>query len=181
MSAQLLEVRGLQVRYPAGHGSQAHTAVDGVSFELAAGASLGLVGESGSGKSSIARALLRLVPASGSVQFDGRDLLRLSGAQLRATREHLQIIFQDPLAALDPRMRIGEIVAEPLREFRVVGLVQMILRERNGVRHLVRPGTNVHIDADGTQNRSQRARNARGRSGWTGHYLSVRQTRIEEA
>ena len=118
MSAPLLEVRGLQVRYPAGHGSQAHTAVDGVSFELAAGASLGLVGESGSGKSSIARALLRLVPASGIVMFAGRDLLRLSGAQLRATREHLQIIFQDPLAALDPRMLISEIVGEPLREFR---------------------------------------------------------------
>ncbi len=117
MSARLLEVRGLQVSYRAGHSSSMHTAVDGVSFDLEAGESLGLVGESGSGKSSLARALLRLVPARGIALFEGLDLLRLQGAALRATREHLQIIFQDPLAALDPRMRIGEIVGEPLREF----------------------------------------------------------------
>ena len=116
MSAALLEVHNLVVRYRAG--GRTHVAVDGVSFELGAGESLGLVGESGSGKSSIARALLRLVPASGVAQFAGSDLLQLRGAALRATREHLQIIFQDPLAALDPRMRIAEIVGEPLREFR---------------------------------------------------------------
>ncbi|MGB8692295.1 MAG: oligopeptide/dipeptide ABC transporter ATP-binding protein [Steroidobacteraceae bacterium] len=116
MSAALLEVRDLVVRFRTG--SRPHLAVDGVSFELAAGESLGLVGESGSGKSSLARALLRLVPASGVARFAGSDLLQLQGAALRATREHLQIIFQEPLAALDPRMRIAEIVAEPLREFR---------------------------------------------------------------
>jgi oligopeptide transport system ATP-binding protein len=118
MSSALLEVRNLQVHYDPAGPTRAHAAVDGVSFDLAVGESLGLVGESGSGKSSIARALLRLVPAQGSALFEGRDLLRLRGAALRATREHLQIIFQDPLAALDPRMRIADIVAEPLREFR---------------------------------------------------------------
>jgi len=114
----MLAVRELTVRYDAGRRARVRTAVDSVTFELAAGESLGLVGESGSGKSSLVRALLRLVPASGVALFEGRDLLRLRGTDLRATREHLQIIFQDPLAALDPRMRIAEIVAEPLREFR---------------------------------------------------------------
>jgi len=118
MSAPLLEVRDLEVRYAGTGGAPARTAVAGVSFDLAVGESLGLVGESGSGKSSVARALLRLVPAQGVALFAGSDLLALRGAALRATRERLQIIFQDPLAALDPRMRIGEIVGEPLREFR---------------------------------------------------------------
>jgi oligopeptide transport system ATP-binding protein len=118
MSPTLLAVRELRVAYRGGGSAPARTAVDGVSFELAAGESLGLVGESGSGKSSIARALLRLVPARGVALFEGQDLLQLRGEALRATREHLQIIFQDPLAALDPRLRIAEIVGEPLREFR---------------------------------------------------------------
>jgi oligopeptide transport system ATP-binding protein len=94
------------------------SAVAGVSFSLAAGESLGLVGESGSGKSSIARALLRLIPATGRVLFQGRDLLLMHGAELRAVRERLQIVFQDPLGALDPRMTVAELVAEPLLEFR---------------------------------------------------------------
>src|SRR6202034_2368871 len=90
----------------------------GVSFELARGQTLGLVGESGSGKSSIARALLRLVPAqSGAGVFRGTDLLQLTGRRLQRMRRHLQLIFQDPLASLDPHMPIGEIVAEPLRAF----------------------------------------------------------------
>ena len=117
----LLEVRDLRVRYGTGTrtaSAQRAAAVDGVSFDVAAGESLGLVGESGSGKSSIARALLRLIPATGTVLFQGRDLLQLEGAALRATREHLQIVFQDPLGALDPRMNVAELVAEPLLEFR---------------------------------------------------------------
>jgi oligopeptide/dipeptide ABC transporter ATP-binding protein len=119
--APLLEVHELRVRY----GTRSHApsgqraaAVDGVSFSMAAGESLGLVGESGSGKSSIARALLRLVPATGRVLFQGRDLLQLHGAALRAVREHVQIVFQDPIGALDPRMNVAELVAEPLLEFR---------------------------------------------------------------
>jgi oligopeptide/dipeptide ABC transporter ATP-binding protein len=117
----LLEVIDLQVRYAsASHlwNARQHVAVAGVSFSVAPGESLGLVGESGSGKSSIARALLRLIPATGHVLFQGRDLLRLNAAELRAAREHLQIVFQDPLGALDPRMTVAELVAEPLREFR---------------------------------------------------------------
>lgn len=120
-TAPLLEVQDLRVRYPAGsHSLSARqpVAVAGVSFTIQPGESLGLVGESGSGKSSIARALLRLIPATGRVLFQGHDLLRLRPAALRAAREHLQIVFQDPLGALDPRMCVANLVAEPLREFR---------------------------------------------------------------
>lgn len=120
-AAMLLAVEDLQVRYDIAASPWRRrqlTAVAGVNFTLAAGESLGLVGESGSGKSSIARALLRLVPASGRVLFQGSDLLQLRGAELRAAREQLQIVFQDPLGALDPRMTVAELVAEPLLEFR---------------------------------------------------------------
>ena len=123
----LLEVNDLVVRYATGTqlwNAHTLTAVAGVNFSLAPGESLGLVGESGSGKSSIARALLRLIPASGRVLFQGRDLLQLSAAELRAAREHLQIVFQDPLGALDPRMTVAALVAEPLLEFRPAQLRQ---------------------------------------------------------
>jgi oligopeptide transport system ATP-binding protein len=116
----LLTVRELSVSYRVSyHGGHALLrAVNGVSFEVGRGETLGLVGESGSGKSTIARALLRLVPVeSGSALFHGSDLLKLSGASLHAMRRHLQLIFQDPLASLDPRMSIGDILAEPLRVF----------------------------------------------------------------
>jgi oligopeptide transport system ATP-binding protein len=116
----LLAVRELAVSYRVSFrgGHALLRAVNGVSFELARGETLGLVGESGSGKSTIARALLRLVPAeSGVALFHGTDLLTLSGASLQAMRRHLQLIFQDPLASLDPRMRIADILAEPLRVF----------------------------------------------------------------
>ncbi len=112
----LLRVRDLHVEYAAKHGRL--QALRGVSFDIAHGAALGIVGESGSGKSSLAKAILRLVPAaSGSVQLDGEELLRLSATRLRATRRQMQMIFQDPLASLDPQMSIGEIIAEPLRVF----------------------------------------------------------------
>ena len=114
----LLEVRELEVRYRRrGHGGD-RAAVAGVSFELARGECLGLVGESGSGKSSIARALLRLVRARGRVRLDGADLLGARGAALRALRAQVQIVFQDPLGALDPRMSVLELVTEPLLEHR---------------------------------------------------------------
>jgi oligopeptide transport system ATP-binding protein len=116
----LLAVRDLRIAYRVVHQGR-HVAlpvVNGVSFELARGQTLGLVGESGSGKSSIARALLRLVPAqSGVALFRGSDLLQLRGRPLQAMRRHLQLVFQDPIASLDPRMPIGEIVEEPLRAF----------------------------------------------------------------
>jgi len=89
--------------------------VEGVSFDVAAGETLGLVGESGSGKTTVGRAVLRLIPrASGEVLFDGADVGSLSGARLRAFRRRAQIIFQDPGGSLDPRVRIWETVAEPL-------------------------------------------------------------------
>jgi ABC-type glutathione transport system ATPase component len=109
----LLSVRDLRVQFRVR--GRPWTAVHGASFDICAGESLGLVGESGSGKTSIARALLRLVPATGSAEFAGQQLLALRGEALRAVRAQLQIIFQDPLAALDPRMHLGESVAEPLR------------------------------------------------------------------
>jgi len=90
-------------------------AVDDVSFAVTRGETFAIVGESGCGKTTLARMLLRLIdPDSGQLRFDGRDLLALRGGDLRAQRRHMQMIFQDPFASLNPRMRVGRIVAEPL-------------------------------------------------------------------
>jgi oligopeptide transport system ATP-binding protein len=112
MSEVLLEVRDLCVHFGE------FPAVENVSFDLMAGETLGLVGESGSGKSTLARALLRLIPAvRGSVKWRGVDLLSCGATALRKQRRHLQMVFQDPLASLNPRMTIGDTLAEPLRIF----------------------------------------------------------------
>jgi ABC-type microcin C transport system duplicated ATPase subunit YejF len=105
----LVEARGLVKEYDAGV-----RVVDDVSFAIARGETLGLVGESGSGKSTVARILLRLIePTAGEVHYAGRDLLALRERELRALRRRMQVMFQDPFAALNPRMRVREILAEP--------------------------------------------------------------------
>jgi peptide/nickel transport system ATP-binding protein len=105
----LLEARGLVKKYGADH-----RVVDDVSFEIRRGETLGLVGESGSGKSTLARMLLRLVEATaGEVSYDGGDLLAANSQKTRAMRRRMQIVFQDPYAALNPRMRVREILTEP--------------------------------------------------------------------
>ena len=116
----LLEVKNLKKYFPVKKGVfsrvVAHVrAVDDLSFRLASGETLGLVGESGCGKTTVGRTLLRLIePTSGEIRYAGQDLLALSGADLRAVRRDLQIIFQDPYSSLNPRMTVGSIVAEGL-------------------------------------------------------------------
>jgi oligopeptide transport system ATP-binding protein len=108
----LLRVRDLCVDFGA------HAVIRGVNFDVSAGETVGLVGESGSGKSTLARAILRLLPpAQGRVEFLGVDLLKCSPEAMRVQRRGLQIVFQDPLASLDPRMTVGETIAEPLKIF----------------------------------------------------------------
>ncbi len=116
----LVEVRDLRLHFPVRGGvlrgkTGTVKAVDGVTFEIAEGETLGLVGESGCGKSSTGRALLRLVkPESGHVRFAGEDLGTLSPSGLRRVRRHMQMIFQSPFASLNPRLSVGSIVREPL-------------------------------------------------------------------
>ncbi len=114
MSEPLLAVRALAKHFHRPNGAVLR-AVAGVSFEQAAGSSLGIVGESGCGKSTLARTLLRLIePSAGSIRFNGVELTGLRGRALRAVRRDLQLVFQDPFASLDPRMRIGASLEEPL-------------------------------------------------------------------
>jgi peptide/nickel transport system ATP-binding protein/oligopeptide transport system ATP-binding protein len=140
--SRLLEVNGLTKRFVAqsnwyGRPLSHVSAVDDVSFTLDAGETLGLVGESGCGKSTTGRLVLRLIePSAGSIRYDGRDITGIGGAALRDLRREMQLVFQDPYASLNPRMTIGDILAEPLmlhglvppakRKERVAELLQMV-------------------------------------------------------
>jgi len=121
--AVLVKVRDLSKHFPIGagiFGGQTVRAVDGVSFEIRTGETLGLVGESGCGKSTLGRLLVQLLPVTtGHVLFKGIDLVSLRGERLRRMRQEMQMIFQDPYASLNPRMTVGDIIAEPLRNFGV--------------------------------------------------------------
>ena len=113
-ASTLVEIKHLKKHFPAGRG-QAVRAVDDVSFNIHRGETLGLVGESGCGKTTVGRCLLRLIePTSGEVKFDNQDLLSLSKSEMRALRRRMQIVFQDPYSSLNPRMKVGDIIGEPL-------------------------------------------------------------------
>ena len=127
-SAPLVEVSGLEVHFPIRSGVilqrqvGAVKAVDGVDLVLNRGATYGLVGESGCGKSTLGRGLLRLTePTAGSIRFDGVDVMALHGEELRRMRRRMQMVFQDPMASLDPRQNVESIISEPLRAHRVEG------------------------------------------------------------
>jgi oligopeptide transport system ATP-binding protein len=144
MRKPVLEVRNLAVHFRVDTGRlfrhDYHTirAVDEVSFDVHSAETLGIVGESGCGKSTLARALLGLVrPRSGSVEWLGEDLTTFSEEQMRAKRREIQLIFQDPSGSLDPRMTVGDIVAEPLKTF-YPSMSRLQVRERvQGIMKLV--------------------------------------------
>jgi peptide/nickel transport system ATP-binding protein len=135
----LLAVENLQVGYPVRgvFGKTRHhiMAVQDVSFQIQRGETFGLVGESGCGKTTLGRALLRLVPAmGGKIWFEGRDVLGLGGSQLRQLRRDMQIVFQDPYSSLDPRMSIGDAIAEPLK---IHGVIKSPRNQRERVAYLL--------------------------------------------
>jgi len=125
MNGPLLEVKDLKKYFPIKGGIFSKTigyvyAVDGVSFYLTQGESLGLVGESGCGKSTTARAILRLIePTEGEILFGGKDVCKLDHNEMRSIRRDMQIVFQDPYASLDPRRTVEQIIGEPLNVFQV--------------------------------------------------------------
>src|SRR5438105_9122654 len=147
----LLRVKDLVKHFPVKSGLLSRTvervhALDGVSFDIGRGETLGLVGESGCGKSTTGRCILRLIePTSGEVWFEGKNTTALSGSELRALCRDMQIIFQDPYASLDPRMTVGGIIREALVihglartrqafEYRVVELLETVALNANHMR-----------------------------------------------
>ena len=139
----LLDVRNLQTHFPIRHGILSRTvgavrAVDGVSFTLQPGKTLGLVGESGCGKTTVGRSILRLVPATGGeVLYKGADFFGYHGRELRELRRQMQIIFQDPVGSLNPRMTIGNIIGEPIQ---VHGIAKGRERDERVIQLLERVG-----------------------------------------
>lgn len=149
---KLVEIKDLKKYFPVQSGllqrTSAHVkAVDGVSFTIAAGETLGLVGESGCGKTTVGRSILRLTTAtSGQVLFEGKDILKVRGRELKSMRRNMQIIFQDPYSSLDPRLQIGESVGLPLyvhgmknarqREEIVVAMLEKVGLKSYHLKHL---------------------------------------------
>lgn len=127
----LLDVQNLKLHFPTGGGPfSSHKgfirAVDGISFQVRKGETLGLVGESGCGKSTTARAVAQLHrPTGGAVNFKGKDLTKLHASELLKARKDMQMVFQDPYASLNPRMTSGDIIAEPLKIYNARGLIKM--------------------------------------------------------
>jgi len=116
MGEVILEARNLVKRFPIGRSGSFANAVNGVNLSIQKGEVLGMVGESGSGKSTIGRTLLRLTePTSGQILFDGQDITSLSNKHVRPLRKNMQMVFQDPWSALNPRMKIGDLISEPMR------------------------------------------------------------------
>ena len=146
MAEPLLQIEDLKVHFDIGKtmfsDGECVRAVDGVSFDVGRGEVVGLVGESGSGKTTLGRSVLRLIePTGGSVRFDGQELIGMPQQQLKAMRSHMQIVFQDPYASLNPRMSVGQIIGEALllhgigsskdRAQRVEGLLDRVGLPRN--------------------------------------------------
>ena len=147
MNNILLDVQNVKKHFPLKKGVFSRgkgfvKAVDGVSFSVYQGETFGLVGESGCGKSTLSRLIMRLIAADeGEIRFDGKDLLKLKGGELRRQRQHLQMVFQKPFESLNPRMTVGEIVGAP---FRIHGKAKGAERERR-VRELLEK---VGLDPD---------------------------------
>lgn len=146
----LIDVRDLQMHFPIKSGGLFQRdigtirAVDGVSFFIQKGETLGLVGESGSGKTTIGRCLLQLHrPSSGEVYFDQRNLCRIKGSKLRHMRRSMQIIFQDPYSSLNPRMTAGNIIGEPLKVHKLSKNKEDYVQQVGGLLELV--GLNKHM------------------------------------
>jgi oligopeptide transport system ATP-binding protein len=141
-SPELVSVAGLVKHFPVEDTGDVYRAVDSVSFEILSGETLGLVGESGCGKSTVGRCLLRLIePTHGNIRFQNREVTTMGKGELRQLRREMQIIFQDPNASLNPRMKVGDIIAEPL----VIHKIGNRAEQRERVAWLL---TKVGLDAD---------------------------------
>lgn len=144
----IIQVRNLKKHFPIKRGIfkrqvGAVQAVDGISFDIKRGETLGLVGESGCGKSTAGRTILQLLePTAGKVHWEGKDLTEMSKEALRKSRRHMQMIFQDPYASLNPRMTVGKIISEPLR---IQGIGNSAEREERVVELLKRVGLNPYF------------------------------------
>lgn len=140
MNEEILRLEGLTKVFPIGNG-QTFTACDHISLTIHRGETFGLVGESGSGKSTVARMLTRLeTPTEGRIIFHGEDITHLSGEALRQHRRQVQMVFQDPSTALDPKLRVRDIICEPLLNFGLISPSEVDARAREYLEMVELPG-----------------------------------------